>query len=53
MDAKDAEEAEKEAFDVVMDGEETLQLPAVEFDPEVQGRVGRWSADLPSGSITL
>ena len=51
MDAKDAEEASR--FDVVMDGDETLQLPAVEFDSEVQERVGRWSADLPSGSITL
>jgi hypothetical protein len=51
MDAKDAEEASR--FDVVMSGDETLQLPAVEFDSEVQERVGRWSADLPSGSITL
>ena len=51
MNAKDAEDMQ--AFDVVMDGDETLQLPAVEFDPEVQGRVGRWCADLPSGSVTL
>ena len=51
MDAKDAEEAGR--FDVVMNGEEELQLPVVEFNPEVQERVGRWSADLPSGSTTL
>ena len=51
MHAKDAEEAGR--FDVVMDGDEELQLPAVEFSPEVQERVGRWSADLPSGNITL
>jgi hypothetical protein len=50
MDAKDAEDAER--FDVVLNGEEELQLPAVEFNPEVQERVGRWSVDLPSGSIT-
>ena len=47
MHAKDAEDAGR--FDVVMDGQEELQLPAVEFNPEVQERVGRWSDDLPSG----
>ena len=48
MHAKDAEDAGR--FDVVMDGEETLQLPAVEFDPEVQGRVGRWAFSTEPGS---
>jgi hypothetical protein len=42
MHAKDAEETGR--FDVVMDGDEELQLPAVEFSSEVQERVGRWSA---------
>ena len=51
MDAKDTEDTGR--FDVVMNGEEELQLLAVEFNPEVRERVGRWSADLPSGSITL
>ena len=51
MDAKDAEDAGR--LDVVMDGDKALQLPAVEFDSEVQGRVGRWSAHLPSGNVSL
>ena len=39
--------------DVMEEDDDEIELPPVEFDPEVQARLVRWSPEFPECSITL